>query len=603
MSPSLLLYFLGMVLIGLGERVVGEGTGRWVLLALGLAAAVAGLGLAARSRPAVMRLRVMTGAVGLLGLAVYGLGSDTVVDALAFADDDTEHHFRVVISALWPIVWLAGALPFWAVERALVVSPVAVVAARVQEAAVGALSLSFAISMLFPLNYLAVETNQRWDFGYFKTARPGTSTQALVSGLDEPMAVYLFFPNSSDVTDELRTYFDALDGDNLVVSYVDHALEPELSKELKIRDNGYIALVRGEGDDQQIERINIGKTRDGAKRKLKKLDGEVRESLLKVARGKRVAYFTTGHGELYWKSGTDVERKIGNLKKILGALNIKVKELGLSEGLGNEVPEDASLVAVLGPQSAFLDEEISALDRYRQRGGPLLVAMEPGGPELDGLLHPMGLNFDGTVTLANDTKFIPRTRGIIDRVNIFSNKFSSHESVTTLSRNSKVLYFIAPSAGALTEKKIDGEGKTRVTVRSLPDTWGDKDGDLTFDDDTENRKTWNLAVAAHGPVDAPVADGPEEYRAVVMADATWASDLALPLDPSKANFQIVLDSLAWLTNDAASAGTIESEEDVKLEHTREGQGWLFYGTAAVMPAAFLLLGLGRISLRRRRSAA
>ena len=70
-----------------------------------------------------------------------------------------------------------------------------------------------------------------------------------------------------------------------------------------------------------------------------------------------------------------------------------------------------------------------------------------------------------------------------------------------------------------------------------------------------------------------------------------------------ANFQLVIDSLAWLTDDAATAGTVESEEDVKLEHTREGQGWMFYGTAAAMPVAFLLLGVGRISLRRRRSAA
>ena len=42
MSPSLLLYSLGMVLIGRGERVIGEGTGRWVLLGLGLVAVAAG---------------------------------------------------------------------------------------------------------------------------------------------------------------------------------------------------------------------------------------------------------------------------------------------------------------------------------------------------------------------------------------------------------------------------------------------------------------------------------------------------------------------------------------------------------------------------------
>ena len=170
--------------------------------------------------------------------------------------------------------------------------------------------------------------NKRWDFGYFKTARPGTATQSMVAGLADPVTTYLFFPTASDVTEELRTYFGDLPEGELTIEYVDHALEPELAKQLKIRDNGYIAIVKGEGDDQQVEKVKIGKDFDSAKRKLKKLDSEFQKALLKIARGQKMAYFTVGHGEMYWKSGTDSEKKLGNFKKILQALNYKTKELG-----------------------------------------------------------------------------------------------------------------------------------------------------------------------------------------------------------------------------------------------------------------------------------
>ena len=185
------LYLAGMFAIFLGERLVGgDGASRWGLDAAGLLLVLGSLGLMMRgmtsaapdNRPTHRRL-LGFGALGLAGLATYALGIEPVVDALGFSDEQTEDSYEAVISALWPIVWLAGALPMLAVDRVLAANPVAVVAGRSRDAAMAALGLSFALSMLFPLNYLAHETNERWDFGYFKTARPGTSTENMVGSL------------------------------------------------------------------------------------------------------------------------------------------------------------------------------------------------------------------------------------------------------------------------------------------------------------------------------------------------------------------------------------------------------------------------------------
>jgi len=197
--PSI-LFLLGLLTIFMGERVIGGlDTTRFVLDGLGGLLVLGGVGLFARSRSdaspeqrAAHAVPLVHAGVGAAALLVYVLGIEPVVDALGFADDAAEHRYQVAVTALWPIVLLAGTLAMAAADRVLAASPVVVAPARVKNAGLGALSLSFALAMLFPLNYLASQTNERWDFGYFKTARAGTSTISMVQSLDEPITAYLF---------------------------------------------------------------------------------------------------------------------------------------------------------------------------------------------------------------------------------------------------------------------------------------------------------------------------------------------------------------------------------------------------------------------------
>ena len=121
------------------------------------------------------------------------------------------------------------------------------------------LGFSFLLCSLFPINYIAQEKNIRWDLGYFKTAMPGTSTISLSENLTEPIQAYLFFPNTSKVRQEIRTFFDQIPQNRMTVTYLDHALEPDLAKKLKVRDNGYVVFVRGEGEEEQILFLEIKK--------------------------------------------------------------------------------------------------------------------------------------------------------------------------------------------------------------------------------------------------------------------------------------------------------------------------------------------------------
>lgn len=601
------LYLGGMLLLLLSERIFsgGETATRSALSLVGVLSVLGSLGVLGASlsrgtpeRQAASRTQLIYGAVGVSALLVYLCSTDLVIDTLSLTEDG-ETQLVTALSTLWPILWLAGSMPFVAIDRYLSGHPKLVPAGQTKEIGFSWLSAALAIAMLFPINYIGMDTNQRWDLGYFKTAEAGSATIGIIDTLEVPVTAYLFFPSSSEVTEEIRAYFDQLPAtENFTVEFVDHALEPALAEELKVRDNGYVVLVCGEGDDQQVERIKVNTDFDAARRTLKKLDTEVFEGLMKVASGPRVAYIVVGHGEMFWKSDLNRDRRLNDLKKVLKQLNYQVKELGITQGLATEVPEDARLVLLLSPEEDLVPEEIEALNAYRRRGGRMLITLDPSGPDMSGLLGPLGVQHNSETILATDNPqhYYPSSRGPLDRLNVATNKFSTHESVTTLSRDSRTIYIVSPGAVEMTlDEDAAEEGvRSTITVRTMDSTWSDTNRNLNFDAD-EKRQDWPLAIASSGATE----DGEGEFRVIVTADGTWLSDLTLL--QFKGNAQLLLDSLAWVNHEELSAGTINDEKDIKIQHTKEGQGWIFYSTAFLLPLGFLIGGLTRVRMRKKRS--
>ena len=55
--------------------------------------------------------------------------------------------------------------------------------------------------------------------------------------------------------------------------------------------------------------------------------------------------------------------------------------------------------------------------------------------------------------------------------------------------------------------------------------------------------------------------------------------------------------------DPALAGESESEEDVKIQHTKEDEAMWFYATSTLIPALVFVAGALRVSSRRKKGAA
>lgn len=612
MSTPSILYVIGSLSVFLAERMFsGNDAVRWPLILLGLALVVGALAARAASwnrHPSATRLALGFFALSMSSGLVYIASLKDSVGMLGLASE-TATHVQVGLTVLIPLVWLIGALPAFAIDATLSASPHSVHPGRLRNALEGGLAVSLGLSMLFPINYLATEHNERWDFGFFKTTAVGTSTRAAVDSLAAPLRVVLFFPPTSEVLREVRPYFDDLSGSNLAVEVMDQNMDPELAKAWKVKDNGTIVFVKGEGEDEQIESIKLDDDIDKARKDLRKLDSKVQTALLKIAREKRTVYFTVGHEELYWKNATNDLTNIAMAKSVLEGLNLKVKELGAGTGLAQAVPDDAAMVFVVGPRRLFLPEEVKALQEYRDRGGALFISMEPAfGP--DDISDPAvaalaGVGF-GDTALLSDKAFLKVTGGPGDRAFVGTNKYSSHESVTTLSKNAAQATFIAPGVGSIAELQ-DHQGKVTNIMKGMPEWWADSNGNFEFDKDPtpaadgtvsmvgEKRGGWEIASIASGP-----AEGGKEWRTAVVGDASWMSNAVLR---NQANAIYLVSTVGWLTQDPALTGETETEEDIKIQHTKEGEAMWFYGTSLGVPALVLLGGMLRVRARRAKGNA
>ncbi len=595
-------YAAGLAAIYLGERVVEPGRTGAAFTLLGLGAIAVALVLALRQgqgRPAGRALPALYG-VGLAALAMHFsrgalpslLGRPTL--AASFPRLDT------ALAALWPAVMFASLLPVLLVELSLAAmarSPL-VDARRVRAALLSGLGIVFALVFGFAIVFVAAEIGWKADLSFFRTARASATTKQLVAALDAPVEATLFYPPGNEVAEELAGYFAELarGSGKFTVTRVDQAVDPARAKALGVSSNGVVVIARGEVREQ----LQIPLKLESARSKLRVLDQDVHKRILAVARGKRTIYLVQGHEERSFTVRQDAnpDGSLSKLKELLTMQNLETRELGMAQGLGNEVPTDAALVMVVGPQRPMLAEETAALARYFQRGGRLLVAVDPeaataGAP----LLAALSLEISST-PLANDRMYWARTHQKADRAGIAAASYSSHPALATLAQFGTQLPVVLLRAGALSKTKVTPAPAPKVDfiVKTDAGTWDDKNGNLDFDADREERKAYAVAAAVTLPKSGTDKTA-TEARAFVLGDSDTLSDLIIV---NRANAVFVIDALRWLLGEPEVAGPPNSEEDVPVRHTRKQDAVWFYASVFAAPGAVLLAGWVVTRKRRKR---
>lgn len=607
------LYALSLVLIFLGQRMAGSSEAEMALSGAGVAGAVLTTilrfvwaprlggqgGHDQGNRRSAERILASLQALGLVAIALYFCTTEGGKELFGVADAEPEVRARFeggMLVAWGALLWVT-LLPLFLGELALAPmrrAPQPEVR-RVHAAISAAFSLAFVVVYSSMFTYAAGKLDLKVDFSYFRTSRPSDSTQRIADSAKEVIKVTAFFPQLNEVGNEVEGYLKELSQKTPKIQYkrYDRMLAPGIAKELKATQDGVVVFERG----KSREPINMAIDLPGAAAKLKSFDLDVQKTLLKVMRETNAAYFTVDHGELGSNDDpTGEDRSAKKLRALFEAQNYSMNNLSLAEGLGTRIPLDATVVVILGPTKPFLPEEIAALKAYRDRGGRLLLALDPEAKiDHSPLAEIASLTWSKTM-IAHEKIYLRHRHNAADKGILITNRFSSHASVSTLGRNSgrtAVMFAGASSLG----KKDDKNVKIDFVCKSLADSFADENGNYE-NEGTEKRGSFNLAAAVTKPIPVPADyDGKSvpEFRAFVVADADALSDAALGNEP---NNIFAIDLVRWLGGEESFAGSLSSTEDVRIEHTKQGDQIWFYAT--IIGAPLLVLGLGLLITRSAR---
>ncbi|HEY1816192.1 MAG TPA: Gldg family protein [Kofleriaceae bacterium] len=635
-----LVFGVGLLFVFAGERLFGYSPGvRLVMTGLGLLLVVGVTGLRAYTtlattgaRRNVERALLLCQLGVLFGLLLYAFSTTWGVSHFHLSDKGVVK-LTTALTVVWAIAIAVSIIPMFMIEMSLgaalrteidlgSASDEGIEYLRVRDIGWSGLSVALAMAFLMVTCNVANDRNMQKDVSYFKTASPGDSTKAIVAAQTEPIRVLLFFPPANEVARQaVDDYFAPLASasGHIAIEEHDRLEDAELAGKYKVSKDGEIVLVKGTGDKEKSQTIELDTDIEKARKtKLRNLDREVNSALLKLVREKRKLYLTVGHGEINdydsvpaEMKGTVPERHTTVLKAMIPQLNYEMKTLGFSD-LVKDVPDDATMVMMLAPSIPLQPAEWESLSRYLDKGGRLMIVLDPkGSPELDGLEGKLGVKYN-PAPLTDDQKFYPQHRGPVDHRFVITTQYSAHASTTSMSRAAKGLLLV--ESGALEDAPTIGPApKKTVTIHSMDTSFLDLNNNFEFDAGTEKRQRYNIAEAIEGPkLKDDKGKDKDGWRVLVFADADLFADALAHDAMGRAGVLMVSqlgggdlfdDSVKWLGGEEVFAGDIVSEDDKPIQHTKNQDVVWFTLTIIGVPLLVLTLGLvGTLTRRRRKTA-
>ncbi|HEY6360155.1 MAG TPA: Gldg family protein [Vicinamibacterales bacterium] len=454
--------------------------------------------------------------------------------------------------------------------------------------AIASVSVLVVLGILGIVNYLSQERfNKRWDLTANQQYSLSEQTIKLLQNLDAPVTFRVF-----DQDQNLERYRPRLteyeyQSNRVNVEYIDMDQQPARARDAKIDTYGTVLVEYKD----RTERVTTDSEQD------------LTNGLIKVITGQqKKVYFVQGHGE---KDTADSERVgYSTISEALGRDNYGVEKLVLAQQ--KEVPADASVVVIGGPRSDLLQQEADMLRRYLEKGGHLLVLLDPPEPKgapmpvLDGLLKEWSVDAGNNVVI--DASGVGQIFGgdasvpvaatyaqhaITDRFNLLTAyplaRSVAPATAATEGRVAQTIISTSPRSWAETNLAASGE------VALNPEA-GDKPGPVSI----------GVAVTAPAKTEPPPAtpaanttQGEQppkpETRMAVIGDSDFVANYALGI---QGNRDLFMNAINWLAQqENLIAIRPRQADDRRITLTASRTVSLFWMSIFIIPAAVFLTGV------------
>jgi ABC-type uncharacterized transport system involved in gliding motility auxiliary subunit len=459
--------------------------------------------------------------------------------------------------------------------------------------AITGLGVLVVLGILIAVNYVAAQQNKRWDLTENQQYSLSDQTVKLLQGLENPVKVTVF--DLEENLDRFRARLTeySYHSDRVQVEYIDPEKRPIVAKQYELQS---VPTIVVEYMDRR-ERLTSDNEQD------------LTNALIKVLNPvERKVYFLAGHGE---KDPENSEREgYSGIADALRRDNYQFEKLVLAQR--NEIPEDATILAIAGPGTDLLESEVPLINQWlTSRAGKLLVLLDPPEnlsqttpmPRLMGLLKEWGI--EATETVVVDVTGLTQNPTLA----VAAPPYPNH--VITDRFDLLTLYNLARAIRPFTApQNRSGTAFVETTERS----WAEANLASLTDPEGLSPDTGKgdlagpvpLAVAVAVPPatpekkEEPASDttpaSPPETRVAAFGDSDFAANAFLG---AQGNSDMFMNTINWLSqNESLISIRPRQAADRRVSVPADTMRWLQWISLLVIPAA--VLGAGVWGWWRRR---
>ncbi len=463
-------------------------------------------------------------------------------------------------------------------------------------------SVLLLLAILVGVNYVAGRQHKRWDLTEGGQFTLSDQSRKVLESLKAPVNVKVFAKDT-----EFQRFRDRLEGytyasSQVKVEYIDPDKQPAVARQWQVQQYGTIAVDH----NGRIERITTDTEQDITNAIVKAVEG-----------GEKKVYFTQGHGERDTASA-DERSGYNAIASALQRDNFSVEKVVLAQQ--QEVPTDAAVLVVAGPKTDFLQPEIDMLQRYLDKGGKLLLMLDPpDGAEaapltgLIGLARAWGIDVGNNVVV--DVSSVGQLLGAGPSVPVVAT-YPDHPITENFG-----LITAFPLARSVTPVEGGTSGRTAQPIATTSaQSWAETDlaavfaGSPVARDESAGEKEGPVTLAAAIGIDAPGAPATPEppppapgqpapetprkpqTRVVVIGDSDFASNAVLG---TQGNRDLFLNAVNWAAQqENLIAIRPKQAGDRRVTMTEDQQRRVLYLSVLGLPLAVAALGIWTWSRRR-----
>jgi ABC-2 type transport system permease protein len=474
-----------------------------------------------------------------------------------------------------------------------------------------AINCLLVIALWLLVTFISSRNYLRFDLTSTKRYALSELTETTLEKLEQPVHFIVAVQRPTDLRQEVIDLLDEYTArtKNITVQHIDVVRSPGEAEQVRERfglttnlSNEVLAVI---GDEvrripvtsmvyQPVQQVDGRRVRS-APRFVG--EAELTAAILQLTRespGRIV--FLSGHAELSSNSAGD--NGLSFVANELRRNGWTINEQVVAPGASSTFPQDTAAVVIAGPRRRLSDENIAALNEFLDRGGGVLLLIDPGvDAGVEPLIHPWNARIGDNLVIDLESHVAGA-----DPTSLSVKRFRTDHPI---GKGMGALSVVLPTARriAVTHAQPNPYVDTTNFMHTSGKGWAvayQTGSRIRVSPERDRRGPISLALASERyQPEAGVGQAPKTGRLVVIGDSDWLSNRYIDL---AGNLDLFLNSIDWLAGRQDLISVRPKVTDVRrMNLTRSQAKGVFWFSVLAMPGLAMLLGTGAIIRRRRGS--